>query len=283
MGHAYLVAAHHQMQLLQILLHLIDDERNKKCKEFKEEEFRQTVKKAKIHFIERRSVTWGGYSQIQLELDLLKEATNTYHDYYHLISGVDLPLKSQNEIYNFFEIHKGMQFVSYDYKMDVDDVTNRMAQYRLFQDLYGNKKSILFKLDALLIRVQKLLGINRIKHISESIKKGANWFSITHEFARYVISKEKDIQKQYRFTRCCDEVFLQTLLYNSSYSSNMYFDEDAKRYYNMRYVDFQRGNPYVFRIDDKGLLNSRKEIFARKFDYVIDKDIIFNLRDRITN
>lgn len=64
MGHAYLVAAHHQMQLLQILLHLIDDERNeiylhvdKKCKEFKEEDFRQTVKKAKIHFIERRSVT----------------------------------------------------------------------------------------------------------------------------------------------------------------------------------------------------------------------------------
>ena len=47
MGHAYLVAAHHQMQLLQILLHLIDDERNeiylhvdKKCKEFmKEEQF----------------------------------------------------------------------------------------------------------------------------------------------------------------------------------------------------------------------------------------------------
>ena len=55
MGHAYLVAAHHQMQLLQILLHLIDDERNeiylhvdKKCKEFKEEEFRQTVKKATV-------------------------------------------------------------------------------------------------------------------------------------------------------------------------------------------------------------------------------------------
>ena len=33
------------------------------------------------------------------------------------------------------------------------------------------KKNILFKLDALLIRVQKLLGINRIKHISETMKK----------------------------------------------------------------------------------------------------------------
>ena len=84
MGHAYLVAAHHQMQLLQILLHLIDDERNeiylhvdKKCKEFKEEEFRQTVKKAKIHFIERRSVTWGGYSQIQNWIYLKKPPIHT--------------------------------------------------------------------------------------------------------------------------------------------------------------------------------------------------------------
>ena len=93
--------------------------------------------------------------------------------------------------------------------------------------------------------------------------------------SKFIHQGEKNAAK-YRFTRCCDEVFLQTLLYNSSYSLNMYFDEDSKRYYNMRYVDFQRGNPYVFRIDDEGLLNSRKEIFARKFDYVIDKDIIFN-------
>ena len=288
MGHAYLIAAHHQMQLLHVLLQLIDDERNeiylhvdKKCKEFNEEEFEKKIHKAKIHFLKRRSVTWGGYSLIQLELDLLKESTRTYHDVYHLISGADLPLKTQDEIYNFFDTHKGMQVVSYDYETNMSDITNRMAQYRVFQDVYGNKKNFLFKVDALSIRLQRFIGINRIKNITEPIKKGANWFSITHEFAEYVISKEKEIRSKYKFTRCCDEVFLQTLLYNSSYSSKVYFDEEANRCYNMRYVDFQRGNPYVFRISDEALLKSRRELFARKFDYEIDKSIIFDMRDEI--
>lgn len=290
MGHAYLIAAHHQMELLQILLQLIDDERNdiylhvdKKCKEFEEEAVKKMIQKAKIHFLKRKSVTWGGYSQIQLELELLKESTQSYHDVYHLISGVDLPLKTQDEIYNFFDVNKGMQIVSYDYKMDMDDITNRMAQYRIFQDIYGNKKNFLFKIDAISVRLQKLIGINRIKHNSELIKKGANWFSITHEFAKYVINKEEKIRKRYKFTRCCDEIFLQTLLYNSSYSTKVYFNEDANRCYNMRYVDFQRGNPYIFRINDEKLLKSRPELFARKFDYKIDKEIIFNIYNEIMN
>lgn len=290
MKHAYLIAAHHQIQLLYILLQLIDDERNeiylhvdKKCKEFNETDLKNVIHKAKIHLLERRTVTWGGYSQIQLELDLLKESTLTHHDIYHLISGVDLPLKSQDEIYRFFDTHKGMQVVSYDYHTDMKDVTNRMAYYRMFQDVYGNKKSFLFKIDALFVKLQKAMRINRIKDDGETIKKGANWFSITHEFAKYVISKESDIRKRYRFTRCCDEIFLQTLLYNSIYSSKVYFDNEAGRCYNMRYVDFQRGNPYVFKISDKSFLNSRRELFARKFDYEVDKNIIFAIQEEITN
>lgn len=288
MGHAYLIAAHHQLKLLYVLLQLIDDERNdiylhvdKKCKEFCEEEIRKKIHKAKIHFLKRRVVTWGGYSQIQLELDLLKESNCTYHDVYHLISGVDLPLKNQDEIYDFFDTHKGMQVVSYDYKMDMIDITNRMAQYRLFQDVYGNKKNFLFKVDSLSVRLQKIIGINRIKNKAGTIKKGANWFSITHEFANYVVEQEKEIRRKYKYTRCCDEVFLQTLLYNSPYSSKVYFDKEANRCYNMRYVDFQRGNPYIFRINDKALLNNRRELFARKFDYEIDKSIIFAIQDEI--
>lgn len=288
MGHAYMVAAHHQMQLLRVLLLLIDDERNdiylhvdKKCKEFDEEEIKASVQKAKLHFLKRRTVTWGGYSQIRLELELLKNATCTYHDVYHLISGVDLPLKTQNEIYSFFSNHKGMQFISYDYQLDMDDITNRMAQYRIFQDIYGNKKNFLFKIDAVSIRLQKLIGINRVKNISGLIRKGANWFSITHEFAKYVLGKEKEIRSRYKFTRCCDEVFLQTILYNSPYSKDTYFDKNANRCYNMRYVDFQRGNPYIFRMDDEEFLENRRELFARKFDYFIDKNIVFSIRDKI--
>ena len=74
--HAYLIAAHHQMDLLKVLLSLLDDEKNdiylhvdSRCRVFNESEMLSTVRKSKLFFIERRKVAWGGYSQIQLEFD----------------------------------------------------------------------------------------------------------------------------------------------------------------------------------------------------------------------
>ena len=42
----------------------------------------------------------------------------------------------------------------------------------------------------------------------------------------------------------------------------------------MRYIDWDRGNPYVFRIDDYDALMKSDCMFARKFDEKIDKEII---------
>ena len=51
--------------------------------------------------MDRINVQWGGYSQIKCELKLLKSAIEHNYDYYHLISGVYLPLKTQDYIHNF--------------------------------------------------------------------------------------------------------------------------------------------------------------------------------------
>ena len=42
----------------------------------------------------------------------------------------------------------------------------------------------------------------------------------------------------------------------------------------LRYVDFQRGNPYVFTIDDYDDLISSPYLFARKFDLSKDAEIV---------
>lgn len=42
----------------------------------------------------------------------------------------------------------------------------------------------------------------------------------------------------------------------------------------LRYIDWNRGNPYVFRKDDYNELMSAKHMFARKFDENIDTEII---------
>lgn len=67
-----------------------------------------------MKFAERTRVNWGGYSQIQAELNLLKAAANSGEDYsyYHLLSGADLPLRPAQEIWGFFE-QRGTEFIHF--------------------------------------------------------------------------------------------------------------------------------------------------------------------------
>ena len=104
--HAYLIMAHTQPELLKKLLQMLDNERNdiylhidSKAKDYPLDEVAAVLKKSKCIFTERTDVKWGSYSQINCEMVLLKEAVKTEHVYYHLLSGMDLPIKSQNEIF----------------------------------------------------------------------------------------------------------------------------------------------------------------------------------------
>ena len=49
-------------------------------------------------------VNWGGFSIVEVELFLLKEAMkNQDITYFHIISGQDWPVKNIEEIYDFYE------------------------------------------------------------------------------------------------------------------------------------------------------------------------------------
>lgn len=61
------------------------------------------------------NVKWGNYSQIKCEMLLFKEAFEcpVNFDYYHLLSGVDLPLYLYPDSIrtSFFRLHKDAFFV----------------------------------------------------------------------------------------------------------------------------------------------------------------------------
>ena len=116
-----------------------------------------------------------------------------------------------------------------------------------------------------LVRLQRLLGISRK---DRKLYHGSALFSITHNFAQYVIFRETAIEKRYRYTLAADEVFLQTELYHSPFGKAIYHFE--RRDGNVRYIDWSRRNgssPYTFSTEDFDDLSSRQnELFARKFD-----------------
>ena len=50
----------------------------------------------------------------------------------------------------------------------------------------------------------------------------------------------------------------------------------------MRYIDWNRGNPYIWRNKDYDELINSEYLFARKFDYNKDKEIINRIYDFLT-
>lgn len=288
--HAYLIIAHNKFNMLITLIEQLDDVRNdiyihidKKAENVPYDKIKNSVSNSNIYFVKSINVIWGHYSQIECEMELLKAANaNGKYQYLHLLSGVDLPIKSQDEIHNFFEKNQGKEFLDIE-EEDEKHIRARCRYYWLFQKMNGRhtSKSIFRILEGINVRVQRTLKVCRIPE-QVNVKKGANWFSITGNFAEYIVKREKLIKKYFKKSFCGDEVFIQTLLYNSAYRDNLYIPID-KESMNRRFIDWKRGNPYIFRIEDLKLLQQSNCLFARKFDEEVDKKIIEDLVKYINN
>ena len=190
----------------------------------------------------------GGDSQIDTELRLLKAAIkNGHYIYYHLLSGEDLPIKTQDFIHVFLKEHSGKEFVCFqEPKFKFEE---RIRYYYFFQEKEGRKRNLYSVFRKTSIAIQKLIGIKRNKNIQ--FQKGANWFSITDDLARYVCSRSSWIFETFKNTIFCDEIFLQTIVHNSRFKKNLYhqnYDNDHAAC--VRLIDWKRGAPYVFTSND---------------------------------
>ncbi len=285
--HAYLIMAHNQVETLKSLLTCLDYIDNdiylhldKKWLSCNLNLIKEQVKFSKLYILDNRiDVKWGTYSQIECEINLIKEAVKNEYQYYHLMSGVDLPLKTQSEIHKFFEDNTGTEFVHFDKELIDLEVYKRVSKYNFFSSKSKNIFSKIAFKALMFIETPIDLG----KKYNMIYQKGANWFSITHELSRYIISNESLVHKMFRYTRCADEIFLQTFVINSKFTDKLSPDNFCDNYKTIQYcIDWKRGNPYVYRDCDYDSLLKSDMCFARKFDWDIDKDIIVRITKTVS-
>ncbi len=284
--HAYCILAHTDEYCLMRLIEAIDDSRNEifvhidKKSQLQQSEF--SAKHTIIHFVpkdRRHDVRWGTYSQIETEFEILSFAKeHGDYEYYHLISGQDLPLHSQNYIHEYFaRLPVGTNLIGFkDSKLlDKINVKKRIVPFHFFKNYYRNKnKFVQYScrfFEEIMNHIQLCLGLK----INYSVKyrKGCNWVSLHSDFVKYVISKKDYIDNILEKSIICDELFLQTLIYNSDFKDSVLDYQDE---YNgcMRAIDWSRGNPYIWRISDFNQLINSNALFARKFSSQTDKGII---------
>ena len=253
------------------MLQCLDDGRNDiflhidEKSEMQYEDFTGILRCSRLIPMPRRDVRWGGFSQIELEMDLISAAVRGGdYDFLHLISGVDMPLKPQDEIHAFFATHPNTEFVSIERdKTRAPGVRARYAYYHFLKDRYGKQKGALGRIDDFLVKVQKPF----VRRDEGTVYGGGhNWFSITGAFAGYVAEHRDWISRRFRHTYCCDEIFLQTLLLNSPMAERLNRTEGTPSSLQCaRLIDWERGKPYTFTIDDLNMLQNSSAIFARKF------------------
>lgn len=203
---------------------------------------------------------------------------NKHYSYYHLISGQDLPIKTQNEIHDFFSKNNGYEFINVsDY--NTKEIIKKCRLYHILLKYVRHNNSFIKNISNIIRRgvcgIQYILGY-RCGYSYDILAKGANWCSLTESFVRYIVENEATIRHEFKMTHCTDEIYKQTLAMNSTEFKDKIYPNG-----NLRLVDFKRGNgqsPYVYRQEDLNTILKSNMMFARKFSLNIDSQIISSIK-----
>ncbi|WP_156308031.1 beta-1,6-N-acetylglucosaminyltransferase [Sphingobacterium endophyticum] len=261
MKHAFLIVAHHEFNILSILIDLLDDARNdiyihidKKVLDYP----KQAGKKSNVYYLEenRVDVRWGNVSQIEAEYALFETAfKNGPYGYYHMISGVHLPLVTQNEFHDFFD------------SVSKSQVFTPMESHPIELERKGNFKNYFMKSFSsnrfsqigwrLGVSIQELLDLKVNK--DRTFIKASNWVSLTQDAVAYMISIKKNVLKRYRYTMCGDELFVPTELTYSGKNWNTIYSERLLLH------NVGRANSTVITEEELELIEKSNYLFGRKF------------------
>ena len=290
--HAYLIIAHHHFDMLKKLISVLDSEHadfyihiNRSVQNLDEQDICSAAVRSRVRIFRNYKITWGADTQIRCELMLMEQAAKGRYDYYHLLSGVDIPLKTGKEIEAFFEAQDG-NFLEVKQEQDLTGTLDRVRYYYPLQPFIGRQKAdrglvyaLLDQLNYESLKLQKLLGIDRTKRAPFAYCRGANWFSVRHDVIACALENKKLIRRYFYSTMNADEMFLQCVVMASSHRDSVVRDS-------LRLVDWQRTehggcSPHTFTMEDWEMLTGSDKLFARKFDPDIDREVIDALYARL--
>lgn len=265
--HAYLIMAHNEPQLLDALLKALDDKRN--------DIFIHIDAKAgfdyasykpyfsKIHYIANRiDGRWGDFSLVEIEFALIRAAVRLgQYSHFHLLSGVDLPVKSQDFIHEYCKANPNTLFIGYAQNVTDHELSWRSQHRFLFSRSFKSGSAIKKITRALVARIQSLVKYTRYPL---TVKKGSQWWSITSDFAKYLLGNEQQIRHYFQGTYCPDEMVVQTLCWNSPFRHNICSVTD-EFHGCKRYIPWRNGSLMPFTDHDFTLMQHPDFWFARKF------------------
>ena len=236
------------------------------------------------------SVHWGGFSILQCELFMFREAVKIKDaSYFHLLSGQDYPVKPFSVFRRFFENSDRdyMSVLHLPHERWDNNTFSRFRYYYFHDYVYSSRKS---KFLAKLTILQKKLGIHRsIPNQFQRLYGGSQWMSLTRQSVDVLLTYTKRYPSFYRrmhFTFASDEIYIQTVLKNILDQSQIVpFNKRFIRYYKengSKPANLDCNHIHLFLEQDVLFVRKMASDISNELVSVIDNRILTDLRIEIT-
>lgn len=226
-----------------------------------------------VHFIENRiNILWGNVSQIISTIELMKYSLKYEYEYFFLLSGDDIPLKSNEELNNFLYKNSKYEFIHYqDGKTSYINPEDRVKyNYPLF--FFLKKKTLYIRLKKFFVYTFKDVFYKNKLFYDHKINipklyKGTNWFGLKKSTIIYILEyiyNNPWFLDLFEKSICGDEVFFHSIIKTNS--EIIIFDNPNYGHKALRYIDWVSGPEFPKILNEEDISNMRKSnyFFARK-------------------
>jgi hypothetical protein len=221
-----------------------------------------------VHLLERHSCHYGGFGHVQATLKGIDELfrLGLPFDYAILLTGQDYPIRSNEEIAEFFHEHRGDSFLEYfslpsdawaDRGMNRIEAWHFRLRGRYFQFPRGTRKRF---------RRSFPRGLRPFG--------GSPYWCLSRECIEYIhafLQRSPSYVRFFRYVDVPDEIFFHTIVLNSPLRDTVVNDD-------LRYLEWREpelaGGPALLGESDFDKIMSSGDLFARKFDITVDADIL---------
>jgi hypothetical protein len=228
--------------------------------------------------------SWGGYSVAKATFNLLKKAFDDGNEYFILISGQDFPVKTNEQIFDFFLKNRGKSFIYMISKEQVKveplvDYNNFLQRFSLIHVPKRAPKNVFekigFSFKSRWRQLQKKYSFLRFP-MPANIYAGENWFNLHRvEVAHLLAEYHKSIILRFRLSLglSMEEVLPHTLLNRNLLTKNWVNDS-------LRFTIWKpnTSHPECLSYENLDEAVSSNELFARKFD---DIKVIHQLSEKL--
>jgi hypothetical protein len=235
--------------------------------------FRYLAEKKNVFFITNRAtVYWAGYGTIQATINGFKEILEKDgYDYINVISAQDFPLKPPADIYHYIANRRGTEFITCE---SIEDewinAAPRVLKYHLVNFNFPGK----YRLENF---INYITGPRKFPIPDYKLVGRSNWFTITENAARYIVTflgKNPEVARYFKFCWGGDEFIFASILYNSPFREKINSS--------LVYVDWTgqtEGHPRILLTVDLPRMQSSGKLFARKLDILVDNELMVQLEN----